>query len=119
MSQKQENIDFSDFLKLDIRMGKVIEAEAMEESDKLISTVVDFGSEVGKRTIVSGIREWYEPEDLVGKLFPFVINLEPKKIMGIESQGMLLAAGPINEAGEKTTVLLTPLSDTEPGTKVV
>ena len=111
-------IDFKDFMKLDIRVGKVLEAEVVEESNKLIRTIVDFG-ELGKRTIVSGIKEWYKPEDLEGRMFPYVVNLEPKKIMGIESQGMLLAAGPINEEGEKTAVLLAPLEEVEPGTKIV
>lgn len=113
-----DTIEFSDFLKLDIRVGKVVKAEAVEDSDKLIKTTVDFG-ELGERIIVSGIREWHKPEDLVGMHLPYIVNLEPKKILGIESQGMLLAAAPINADGKKSAVLLKAIDGVEPGTKVI
>ena len=130
-----KTIDFNDFLKLDIRIGKVVEAKEVEGSDKLIRCLVDFGSlnddpdssgedpgkqaGLGEKVIFSGIKEWYKPEDLVGKSFPYVINLEPRKMFGEESQGMLLAAAPIDEDGNRKAVLLAPVEDVEPGTKVI
>lgn len=120
-----ETVNFEDFAKIEIRIGKVLEAETVEGSDKLIKTKVDFGRPDGKvqglgiRTIVSGIRQWYEPEELIGKFLPYVVNLEPRKIMGIESQGMLLAAAPIDDEGNNAAVLMEIEKDVEPGTKVV
>lgn len=95
------NITFEDFKKLDIRIGKILTAEKIEGTDKLLKLEVGFGSE--KRQIVSGIAEFYKPEDLVGKECPFLVNLEPRVIKGVESQGMILAIS----AGEKI-VLLKP-----------
>lgn len=113
-----DTITIDDFAKVDIRVGKVVEAKEVEGSEKLIRCVVDFGSEVGTRIIFSGIKKWYKPEDLEGKLLPYIVNLEPRKMMGEESQGMLVAAAPEVD-GEKEAVLLTPLSDVEPGTKII
>jgi methionyl-tRNA synthetase len=76
---------------LDLRIGTVIECIEKEGSEKLLKLTVDFGEE-GARTIFSGIKKWYKPEDLKGKQFVFVFNLEPRKMMDEESQGMLLAA---------------------------
>jgi methionine--tRNA ligase beta chain len=84
-------ISFDDFAKLDIRVGTVTDCVEKEGSDRLLRLTVDFGDE-GTRNILSGIKQWYKPEDLKGKQFIFVLNLEPRKIMGEESQGMLLAA---------------------------
>lgn len=84
-------IQYDDFAKLDIRIGSVIAAEAIEGADKLIKCSVDFG-EFGQRTIVSGIKEWKAPEELVGKQLPYIVNLAPRMLRGVESQGMLLAA---------------------------
>jgi len=81
-------IDFKDFTKLDIRAGKIIEAKAVEKSNKLIRITVDIGFE--KRTILSGIAGYFSPEDLPGKSVCVVANLKPKKMMGIESNGMIL-----------------------------
>ena len=80
-----------DFNKIDIRIGTVTSAEEVEGSEKLIKMEVDFG-ETGKRQILAGIKAWYKPEDLKGKQLPFIINIEPRKLMGFESQGMVLAA---------------------------
>ncbi|KKW44606.1 MAG: Methionine-tRNA ligase [Parcubacteria group bacterium GW2011_GWA2_56_21] len=85
-------IQYEDFSKLDIRIGTVIAAELVPETDKLIKCTVDFGEEIGQRTIVSGIAEWKKPEELIGKQFPYIVNLAPRTLRGIESQGMLLAA---------------------------
>lgn len=84
-------ITYDDFSKLDLRVGTVINCEEKEGSHKLLRLTVDFG-EAGKRNILSGIKEWYKPADLVDKQFVFVFNLAPRKMMGEESEGMILAA---------------------------
>lgn len=91
MNEPKPLIKFDDFSKVDIRIGTVVLAEDIEGSEKLIKMEVDFG-DLGKRQILAGIKLWYKPEDLVGKQLPFVINIEPRKMMGLESQGMVLAA---------------------------
>lgn len=83
-------INYDDFDKLDIRAGKVVEASAPEWSEKLIRYVVDLGEEIGTRVLFSGIRKWYKPEDLLGKIMPIVINLAPKKMGKEESAGMTI-----------------------------
>ena len=86
-----DEVQYDDFAKLDIRIGKVVAAELVPETDKLIKCTVDFGPE-GQRTIVSGIAQWKKPEELVGKQLPYIFNLAPRMLRGVESQGMLLAA---------------------------
>jgi methionyl-tRNA synthetase len=81
-------IDYADFEKVDLRVAKVIEAEAIPKSSKLLKLTIDMGE---KRTLVAGIAKEYKPEDLVGKKIAVVVNLKPTKMMGIESQAMLLA----------------------------
>lgn len=83
-------IVYDDFAKLDIRIGTVIAAEMVPNADKLIKCTIDFGP-LGQRTIVSGIREFVAPEDMVGKQLPYVVNLAPRTLKGIVSEGMLLA----------------------------
>ena len=85
-----DKITFEDFTKLDIRVGTILEAEAIEGADKVLKLVVDLGEE--KRTIVAGVAEFYQPEDLIGKQVPVLVNLEPRTFRGVESQGMILAA---------------------------
>jgi methionyl-tRNA synthetase len=87
----KEEISYKDFQRLDMRVGKIIQADKIEKSKKLIKLIVDIGSE--KRQIVSGIFPSYSPEDLIGKQVIVLINLKPVKLMNIESQGMILAAG--------------------------
>ncbi|ABL87527.1 tRNA-binding domain protein [Pyrobaculum islandicum DSM 4184] len=82
-------VSIDEFRRIDLRVGKVLEAARVEGSRKLIKLVVDLGAE--KRQIVAGLAEYYKPEDLVGKYVVVVANLEPKRLMGVESQGMLLA----------------------------
>lgn len=84
-------INIEDFAKLDLRVGTVIECVKKEGAEKLLRLTVNFGEE-GQRNILSGIAPWYKPEELIGKQFIFIINLEPRKLMGEESQGMILAA---------------------------
>jgi methionyl-tRNA synthetase len=109
-----EFISIDDFKKLEARIGKVLAAEPVPDSDKLIRFELDFGE--GKpRQILSGIREWYpQPELLVGKMMLFVINLEPRAIRGLESNGMLMAVDGV----DGTPVFLVPEKDVSPGTKV-
>jgi methionine--tRNA ligase beta chain len=97
----KEEITYEDFKKLDIRIGEIISAERVPETDKLLKCEVSFGNEIGKRTIVSGIAEYVSTEEVVGKRFPYLINLTPRTIKGIESQGMILAIG-----GEHFSLLL-------------
>lgn len=105
-------ISYEDFAKLDIRIGTVRAAEPVPETDKLLKCTIDFG-ELGERTIVSGILQWKKPEDIVGKQLPYIVNLAPKMLRGVESQGMLLAAS----VGEGIA-LLHPDIDVPPGTKL-
>ena len=84
-----EIIDINEFAKLDLRIGKIENAERVEGSKKLIKLEVDVGDET--RQLVAGIAEEYNPESLIGKLVPVLANLKPVKLMGVESQGMILA----------------------------
>ena len=83
-------ITYEDFKKLDLRVAKILEAERIENSEKLIKLQIDAAGE--KRQIVAGIGKFYNPEDLINKQIVVVVNLESRKLMGEESQGMLLAA---------------------------
>ena len=102
-----EYINFEDFKKVEIKIGKIISAEKIESSNKLLKLQVDFGTE--QRQILAGIAKYYEPEQLVGKLCPFVFNLETKMMGEIESQGMILCA---DDGGP---VLLHPDKEIKPG----
>lgn len=84
-------ITIDDFAKVEIRVGTVVEAVEIEGSEKLLKLQVDFGKEK-TRQILSGIKKWYKPSQLVGKQFVFVTNLEPRKMVGLESQGMIMCA---------------------------
>jgi methionine--tRNA ligase beta chain len=114
-------INYGDFEMLDIRAGKVIAASAPEWSEKLIRYEMDFGEELGKRVLFSGIRRWYSPEDLVGKIMPVIVNLAPKKMgdpsagsgQGEFSQGMTIMAD-----GEDGPKLIFLEETTVPGTVV-
>ncbi|PIY94557.1 MAG: hypothetical protein COY68_01620 [Candidatus Levybacteria bacterium CG_4_10_14_0_8_um_filter_35_23] len=108
------NITFEEFKKIEIRIGKILTCEKVENADKLLKLEVDFGPEVGKRQILSGIAEWYKPEDLIDKKLPFVVNLEPRKIRGLESAGMLFAVD-----GQDKPVLLLPSEDVVEGSLAV
>ncbi len=118
-----DTISFTDFRKLDIRIGTVIKAEVPEWSHWVIKLVVDFGSDLGERTIFAGIMKFYKPEELKGKQYPFVVNIEPKKIgpEGDESVGMILAADFVvdKEKSEEGKPVLFSLSEKVPnGTRV-
>jgi methionine--tRNA ligase beta chain len=107
-----EEIAFAEFQKLDLRVGKIIEATQVPESKKLIKIIVDFGSE--KRQAVAGLLKYYKPEELVGKKCVFLLNLQRRMLAGIESQCMVLAAE--DEAGN--VVVLQPEKDIVEGSKI-
>lgn len=98
-----ENISFDEFKKVELKVATILQAERVEGSEKLVKLQIDLGVEIGQRQIVAGIGLAYTIEDLIGKQIIIVANLEPKTLMGLESQGMLLAA---SENG--LPVLLTP-----------
>ena len=102
-----ETISFDNFKKINIRIGKILSAEKIENSNKLLKLEIDFGIE--KRQILAGIAKFYEPETLIGKLCPFVFNLEVKKMGELESEGMILCAD------QDGPVLLNPDKEIEPG----
>lgn len=104
-------ITFEEFQKLDIRIAKIVKVKEIEGADKLLKLTLDVG-ELGERIIAAGIKKWYEPKHLKGKLIVYLSNLEPKVLRGIESQGMLLAAG------EDEAVLIFPDKKVSPGTKI-
>ncbi len=84
-------INFDDYSKIEVRVGKIIEAIVPEGSNKLIQFRVDFGGEIGQKTIFSGIKEWYSPDELLGVKTMWVVNLAPKKTPFGDSEGMLFA----------------------------
>ena len=104
-------ITIDDFSKIEIRIARIISAEKVPETDKLLRLVVDFGEE-SPRQIVSGIAQHFLPEDIVGKQVAFVGNLEPKVIKGLESQGMILAV-----KTEDGMALLSPTKEVPSGSK--
>ena len=108
-----EQISYSDFAKLEIKIGTILSVEVVPDADKLLKLMVNVGEET-PRQIISGIREFFtDPETLVGQQHPFLTNLEPRTIRGLKSQGMILAAS----AGEAFS-LLVPTTPLLPGTIV-
>lgn len=105
-------ITIDDFAKVELKVGTVLEAEDLEESEKLIKLKVDLGEEE-PRQILAGVKQWYKPKDFVGKQVVVVVNLEPRKMMGLESAGMMLAAD-----SEDGPVFLKPAKKVLPGTKI-
>lgn len=121
-----DNISFTDFEKVDIRIGTVIKAEVPEWSHWVMRIKADFGSEIGEKQCFSGIMKFFKPEDLVGKQFPFVMNLEPRKIGPDKelSEVMMIMAcpgdgSPDPKVQEETPTVLFQLQEkVENGTKV-
>lgn len=105
-------ISFEEFQKLDLRIGKITEANQIPGSRNLIRMIVDFGSE--KRQAVAGLLQYYKPENLVGRKGAFILNLQRRKMMGIESQCMILAA----EDSKGNVVALQPERDIEEGSRI-
>ena len=108
----KENIQFEDFMKMDIRVGKIIAAEKVAKTKKLMKLTVDTG--IDQRTIVSGIAEHYTPEEVIGCQVSVLINLEPKPLKGIVSQGMILMA----ENADGTLSFVSPDKEVKPGSEV-
>ncbi len=106
-------ISYEDFKKIELRVAKIISTERIEGSEKLLKLMIDVADEAGLRQLVAGIGKRYEPETLTGKEIIIVANLEPRKLMGVESQGMLLAAD-----SEEGPVLLTVLGEVKPGSHI-
>ena len=105
-------VTFEDFKKLDIRIGRVLSAERVEGTDKLIKLQIDLGTE--KRQVVAGMADFLEPDHFTGKEVPVLTNLEPRTLRGVESQGMVLAA----EVEGGRPVLLLPEDEVPPGSVV-
>ena len=112
MKRLAEEISFDEFQKLDLRIGKIIEATHIPNSKKLIKIIVDFGSE--KRQAVAGLLKYYLPEELVGKKCVFLLNLQRRVLAGVESQCMVLAA----EDTEGNVTVLMPEKDIVEGSKI-
>ena len=107
-----EEVSFAEFQKLDLRVGKIVEATQIPNSKKLIRLMVDFGSE--KRQAVAGLLKYYSPDELIGKKCVFLLNLQRRVLAGVESQCMILAA----EDSEGNVVVVTPEKDITEGSKI-
>lgn len=104
-------ISFDDFAKVELKIGTILTAQAVEGSQKLIRCTVDLGEDE-PRQILAGVRKWYKPDSLIGRQVVIAANLEPRVMMGFQSQGMMLAAG------EEKPVFLKPSAKVSPGSKV-
>ncbi len=105
-------ISFEEFQKLDLRIGKITEANQIPGSRNLIRIMVNFGTE--KRQAVAGLLQWYQPQDLVGKKSVFILNLQKRTVMGVESQCMVLAA----EDDKGNVTVLQPEKDVAEGSRI-
>ena len=115
----KEQIDFSDWEKLDLRVATILKVEDIEGADKLYKLTIDLGNsgkvQDEKRTLVAGIKKYYSKEELKGKQIIVIANLEPRKLKGIDSKGMLLAA---STEGHEKVILLKPEKKIENGSVV-
>ena len=109
---ERPEISYDDFIKLDMRIGEILEAESVPKSKKLLKLKIDTG--LDKRTIVSGIAKDYTPEDIIGSKVCVLVNLAPRKIMGIDSQGMVL----MGENQEGRLAFLLPDKDINTGSQI-
>jgi methionine--tRNA ligase beta chain len=112
MSTENADISYDEFKKLDLRIGKITEAIHIAGSRNLIKMTVDFGAE--KRNAIAGLLQWYKPEELVGKKGAFILNLQHRVMMGVESQCMIFAA----EDGLGNVVVLQPEKDIAEGSRI-
>ena len=108
----KENVAFDDFMKLDIRVGTVLDCQKVPKADKLLQFKIEDG--MGTRTIVSGIAQYYQPADLIGKQVCFIANFEPRKLKGIASEGMILSA----EDSDGRLVVISPSDLVKNGVKI-
>ncbi len=114
-SNFKDTITFDDFMKLDLRVAKIIEVSEHPNADKLIVLKIDLGCEV--RQIIAGIKAYYSPESLLGREIVVVANLAPRKMRGLESAGMLLAASDEN-GDDRKVILIGPGEEIAPGSSV-
>jgi len=105
-------IDIEEFKKIDLRVGLIKSAERIKGSEKLIKLIVDLG-ELGEKQVIAGLGKWYTPDYFVGKYVVVVANLKPRKLMGLESQGMLLATN------TDPPIIVTVASEVKPGSKII
>ena len=113
-----KEVNFENWEKLDLRVAEIKEVEEIEGADQLYKIILDVG-EIGERIICSGLKKFYSKEDLIGKKIIYFSNLKPRKLRGIESQGMLLASSTFSKDGkEKEVVLISPEKDIENGSRV-
>ncbi len=112
MSCTSSEIPFEEFQKLDMRVGRITEADQIPGSRNLIRMIVDFGNE--RRQAVAGLLQWYKPEELVGKRCAFILNLQRRKMMGVESQCMVLAA----DDSKGKVVILQPEKEIDLGSTI-
>jgi len=112
MEAAMMEISFEEFQKLDFRVGKILEANQIPGSRNLMRMIIDFGTE--KRQAVAGLLQWYKPESLVGRKCAFILNLQRRKMMGVESQCMILAA----EDDKGNVVILQPEKEIAEGSKI-
>jgi methionyl-tRNA synthetase len=108
-------VNFSDWEKLDLRVGEIKKVEDIEGADRLYKLTIDLGKEIGKRTVCAGIKAHYSKDELKNRKVILFVNLVPRKLKGIESQGMILAAV---SKDESKVILLAPEKDIEIGSKI-
>lgn len=108
-------VNFDDWQKIDLRVAKILKVEDIEGADKLYKLTLDVGKKIGKRTVCAGIKNYYKKDELEGRKIIIFVNLAPRKMRGIESQGMILAA--VNE-DESKVILLEPEEDIEVGSRI-
>jgi len=116
MAEQKPIIQFDEFLKLDLRVAKIVEASDHPNADKLIVMQIDLGDE--RRQIIAGLKDWYKAEDLLGKDVVVVTNLAPRKMRGLESNGMLLAATVGEMPNPDDVIVLTTDRPAPPGSPV-
>jgi methionyl-tRNA synthetase len=112
VASAKENCTFDDFNKMDIRTGTILEAERVPKTKKLLKLTIDTG--IDKRTVVSGIAEYYSPEEVIGQQVSILVNLEPKELKGIQSQGMILMA----QDADGSLKFVTPVSPVKNGSEI-
>jgi len=108
-------IDFSDWSKLDLRVGQIVKVEDIEGADKLYKLTIDVGEEIGERIVCAGLKEFYSKKDLKNKKIILFVNLTPRKMKGIESNGMILAAC---SDDDNKVVLIAPEDEIKIGSRV-
>jgi methionyl-tRNA synthetase len=109
---QKPHIEYDDFDKMDIRVGTILAAEKVAKTKKLLKLLIDTG--IDKRTVVSGIAEYYQPEDIIGQQVSILVNLAPKELKGIQSQGMILMA----QEADGTLRFVVPQQITKPGSEI-